>query len=292
LEDLEREYMTEFHLILRDYIRDYALPAMLARGWAWQPAKSSDWHGERGPDYHIDQSLRTHILNGVYAMTRVLQYLVTHGYYSLSEEAFKRFLVLYTLHDCYKDRGIGSTRGGAGTFDIPLVEIKTLLEEMHLHNFITITAEDVRAALVSFRSQKIADFSATTPGTLPLLTLVHLADALASQQSARDYHTAQHSLEKIIHHGKESVVALTEQRMFSRAGVTLPPAVPQHSISFHFHDFDDFRGLSTLLWHKAAEQALGRYGLYPVLFFADCRMQGKDGSYAFLLRRMFHISWG
>ncbi len=81
----------QYHNILRDYLREYAIPAMLEQGWAFKPAKSYGWEkAQRGPEYHVDQPLRTHILNGLYALTRVLEYLKEKGYYRIGENDFKR----------------------------------------------------------------------------------------------------------------------------------------------------------------------------------------------------------
>ena len=119
----------QYHNILRDYLRDYAIPAMLEQGWAFKPAKLYGWqYAQRGPEYHVDQPLRTHIINGLYALTRALEYLKNKEYYHISETEFKRTLVLYTMHDAYKDFEIASSRMGRSDFSIPLVELDKLLE--------------------------------------------------------------------------------------------------------------------------------------------------------------------
>jgi len=62
----------------------YAVPAMLEQGWAFKAAKSYAWkQARRGPEYHIDQPLRTHIMSGAYALTRLLEYLQEKGYYQM-----------------------------------------------------------------------------------------------------------------------------------------------------------------------------------------------------------------
>ena len=181
----------QYHNILRDYLRDFAVPAMLEQGWAFKAAKSYGWQGQRGPEYHIDQPLRTHIINGLYALTRVLEYLQKKDYYHVSETEFKRTLVLYTMHDAYKDIEIATTRMGKSDFSIPLIELDKLLEKMQLRDFVHVKAEDIRAASVSLQSTRVADLASCTPGISHLLTLVHLADAFASQQTARDCKTAE-----------------------------------------------------------------------------------------------------
>src|SRR5579883_2928889 len=87
-----------------------------------------------------------------YALTRLLQYLADQGYYRMREEQFKRTLVLYTLHDAYKDSTLAKTRRGSSEFDVPLSELEALIERMGLRDFAYVTAEDIRAASVSLLS--------------------------------------------------------------------------------------------------------------------------------------------
>src|SRR6185312_12525629 len=116
-----RRLSMQLHNILRDYLRDYAMPGMLELGWTSKAAKSYGWHrAQRGPEYHVDQPLRTHILNGLYAATRVFEYLDANGYYRISEKNFRRFLMLYTWHDAYKDGDLASTRTDRSDFSISL----------------------------------------------------------------------------------------------------------------------------------------------------------------------------
>src|SRR5947209_3447840 len=208
----------QYHNILRDYLRDYAIPAMLEQGWAFKAAKLYGWqYAQRGPEYHVDQPLRTHIINGLYALTRILEYLKERGYYRLSDTEFKRTLVLYTMHDAYKDFEIANTRTGNSDYSIPLAELDKLVEQMHLRQFVHVKAEDIRAASVSLQSPKVADLSSCAPGISHLLTLVHLADAFASQQTARDYKTAENRLRELI--TDDAVTVSQRERMSKRLGV-------------------------------------------------------------------------
>ena len=258
----------QYHNILRDYLRDYAIPAMLEEGWAFKPAKLYGWqYAQRGPEYHVDQPLRTHIVNGLYALTRVLEYLKNKKYYHISETEFKRTLVLYTLHDAYKDFEIASTRMGRSDFSIPLVELDRLLEHMRLRQFVQVKAEDIRAASVSLQSAKVADLSSCTAGISHLLTLVHLADALASQQTARDCKTAENRLREITR--RDAITARQDERLSKRTGISVQAFDTKPPLAFYYHELDDYRGLSTLLIHQATEQVLDTFGLYPILYFAN-----------------------
>jgi hypothetical protein len=263
------ERTMQYHPILRNYVRDYALPGMLTLGWTFKSAKSIDWPGNRRVNYHIDQSLRTHILNALYGITRVLQYLADTGYLHLGKDHFEKLLVLVTMHDLYKDPDVAQTRVDSSPYSIPLEEIERLLDATGLRDFAPVKAEDIRAMMISQLSPRVGDFSSTTPGTLYLRDFVGLADALASQQTARDFRTAQNYLHEILRAGKEEYAARTQSRMSARTGIPLQPLAATPALSFGYHELDDFRGLSTLEIHQAAEHVLRAYGLYPVLYFAN-----------------------
>jgi hypothetical protein len=266
----------QYHEILRDYLRDYAVPAMLEQGWAFKAAKSYGWQGQRGPEYHIDQPLRTHIINGLYALTRVLEYLQKKEYYRISETEFKRTLVLYTMHDAYKDIEIATTRMGKSDFSIPLIELDKLLEKMRLRDFVHVKAEDIRAASVSLQSTRVADLASCTHGISHLLTLVHLADAFASQQTARDCKTAQNRLREITR--SDAITSRQNERMSQRTGISAQAQDMKPPLAFYYHELNEYRGLSTLLIHQATEQVLDKFGLYPILYFANAILYlGPEG---------------
>jgi CRISPR-associated protein Csc3 len=257
----------QHHLLLREFVRDYAIPAMLRQGWAYKPAKSYASKQAERPEYHIDQPLRTHILNGLYSVTRVIEYLDRNGYAHLSERDFKRLLALYTFHDAYKDSALADARIGTSDFAISLDALEALYDEMGLRPFLDIKAEDLRAASVSLLSPKVADFSAASPGLSQVLTWVHMADAFASQQTARDVATAERRLYEVTRH--DAVFARQDLRMSKRADISTPGAKPRQPLKFYYHELDDYRGLSTLLIHQATEEILGLHGLYPILYFAN-----------------------
>ena len=184
----------------------------------------------------------------------------------MNENAFKSTLVLYTLHDAYKDSEVAKMRIGAGEFGIPLSALEDLVERMNLRQFVNVTAEDIRAASVSLLSPKVADLSTCTPGTTHLLTFVHLADAFASQQTARDCTTAENRLREISR--DDAVTARMVKRTSKRTGIT-PDETILPELQFYYHELDDYRGLSTLLIHKATEEALAPHELFPLLYFAN-----------------------
>jgi hypothetical protein len=254
---------------LQDYLDNYAMPAMLGQDWATELAKSIDYQDAQRAGYHIDQSLRTHIVNGLFAITHLLEYLGQRKYYHLNDAAFKRLLVLYTLHDAYKDQWIKRHQMGKSDFSIPLARLEQLIEDMGLRRFVPdLTAAEARAASVALLSHAVGDLSDCPPATSKLLTPLHLVDSLASQQTARDCRTTNNYLHKLI--------ATTDQnssqtaRLAARTGKTVTPTEARPGLAFYYHELDDYRGLSTLLIHQATADALAaRLDLYPILYFAN-----------------------
>src|SRR3954449_7046796 len=89
-----------YHKILGRLLADGLLNRMVDRGWATLPAKTAGYeHGRRGPESYADQPMRTHILNGLFGLTRLVTYLARKGLYAPSTEDFEQALRWYVLHD-------------------------------------------------------------------------------------------------------------------------------------------------------------------------------------------------
>src|SRR5260370_2246165 len=88
---------------------------MLDRGYLTKPAKTA---GFAGKDHLTDQSLYVHIVNGVFALTRLLNYLARTSLYQLTEAEYRTILAIYTIHDIHKDPD--AERGNRGEFDVSL----------------------------------------------------------------------------------------------------------------------------------------------------------------------------
>src|SRR5258706_1105035 len=91
---------------------------MLNRGYLRKPAKSAGFVGKHDKDYHIDQSLYIHIVNGVFAIARLLEYIARTSPFQLSEEDFRTVIAIFTLHDIHKDPA--ASRGSKKEFDVNL----------------------------------------------------------------------------------------------------------------------------------------------------------------------------
>jgi len=170
LEALER--------VLSEYVDRY-VPAMLRRGYHLLLAKG-------GKDYqHLpEQSLFTHIINGVFGLARFLRFVVEQGIpiHGLDEAALRKAIALYTVHEVHKlpdVEPIGSTE-----FAIPLERLREEYEALGLRDFADVDEHLMRAANVHKRSTRHGDLLLTLEENAPLLELlVRLADGLASIKS-------------------------------------------------------------------------------------------------------------
>src|SRR5690349_13846996 len=108
--------MNPYSEVLKEYFTgEQSIAAkMLNCGYLTKPAKTA---GYAGKDYLTDQSLYVHIVNGVFAITRLLDYLARAGLYQLSEAEFRAILAIFTVHDLHKIPEVKHDK--RGEFDIP-----------------------------------------------------------------------------------------------------------------------------------------------------------------------------
>ncbi|MBI4530948.1 MAG: type I-D CRISPR-associated protein Cas10d/Csc3, partial [Candidatus Latescibacteria bacterium] len=232
---------------LADFL-DHVLPPMLDRGYAFKAAKSEGYqYGRHTADYYVDQSIRTHVLNGLFAITRLLIYLERENIFRIDDSDFCHLLALFTTHDLHKDKDVN--KGRRGEFDISLEDIITETEALGIPNFTNTTPAQHRWAMVHLQSPKVGDLSDAPAGTSRLSSLLRLADTLASMQTARECDGAQNRLNEIL----------------SQVTFRYPERVRQ----FYWHELDDYRGLSTLMIHHATAAILEKFGLFPLLYFPN-----------------------
>src|SRR5260370_24738158 len=93
--------LNPYNKVLEEYFTgEQSIAAkMLNRSYLTKPAKTA---GFAGKEYLKDQSLYVHIVNGVFAVTRLLDYLARTGLYQLTETEFRTVLAMYTIHDIHK----------------------------------------------------------------------------------------------------------------------------------------------------------------------------------------------
>lgn len=231
--------------VLQDYFdsEDSIADRMLNRGYLTKPAKTAGFVGKHDKDYHIDQSLYIHIVNGVFAITRLLGYVARTSPFQLSEQDFRTVLAIFTLHDIHKDPE--AARGSEKEFDVNLEAFRVEGEALGLFDFANVSVEQMRLGMMHLNKKMVGDLSTAPPRTARLISIVRLADTLASIHKASEYH------------GLAGHLAELSPHLVGR-------------YKFYHHELHEYRGLSTQLLHSCLTEFLvQRYQCHPLLFFAN-----------------------
>ena len=234
--------MNVYRAVLEEYFTgEQSIAAkMLDRGYLTKPAKTA---GFAGKEYLTDQSLYVHIVNGVFAVTRLLDYLARTGLYQLTEAEFRTALAMYTIHDLHKVPE--AERGKRGEFDVSLDAFREEGEALGLFDFADVSPEQMRLGMMHLNKKMVGDLSAVPTNTSKLMSIVRLADSLASIQEPSAY--------------KGLAVDLNElsPRLIGR-------------FKFYHHELNEYRGLTTQLLHLCISEILEiRYQCYPLFYFAN-----------------------
>jgi hypothetical protein len=213
---------------------------MLNQGYLTKPAKTA---GYAGKDYLTDQSLYVHIVNGIFAITRLLDYLAKAGLYQLTEAEFRAVLAIFTNHDLHKIPEVKHDK--RGEFDIPLQAFREEGEALGLFDFADVSPEQMRLGMMHLNKKMVGDFSAVPANTSKLISLVRLADSLASTQEPSAYKGLAADLNEL------------SPRLIGR-------------FKFFHHELNEYRGLTTQLLHLCIREVLEKqYQCYPLFFFAN-----------------------
>ncbi|MFN3928348.1 MAG: type I-D CRISPR-associated protein Cas10d/Csc3, partial [Thermoflexus sp.] len=232
--------------ILDQYV-EKVIPAMLQQGYHLILVKG-------GPDYpHLgEQSHFTHIVNGVFALARLLKFAVDRevNIPRLDASALRRALAMYTVHEAHKDPK--ADRSGASEFDIPLEQLREAYEALGLEGFAgPPNLHLLRAAIVHKRSPRQGDIMLSEdPDASFLRLLVRLADAMASAQ------TPEEALRSLSGYLPELSPAFA-------------PQSPPGRFQLYLHELQDMRGVLSNAIHQAVVRQLeAKLGLFPLLYFA------------------------
>lgn len=234
-----------YKTVLQEFFQgaDSVVARMLNLGYLTKPAKTAGHVSRRGSEYLIDQSMYTHIVNGVFGITRLLMYLASEGLYKLTEEEYRTMLAMYINHDLHKDRVIEHSK--YGEFDITLASFEQEGELLGLFDFAPVIAEQMRVGMMHLDKKMVGDLSQTPPNTSKLVHLVRLADHLASVQEPSQIANISEQIQEL------------SPRLVGR-------------YTCYYHQLNEYRGLSTQILHKAITEILEQqYHCYPLLFFAD-----------------------
>lgn len=224
--------------ILQKYIEEI-IPQMINQNYHLTLVK-----GGKNYPHLSEQSHFSHIINGVFGVSRLLTYFDEQNIYSIPEQQYRRLLSLYTAHDLHKTE----EKMGGSEFSVPLATIAQRVQELHLDQFADTTPEEHRAANVHSRSSNKGDFLNAFADDPRLWTLVRIADAMAS----------------MTHAGDPGAVRTLERYM--------QDVCPEFGLNYtlYYHELQDVRGVLTNLIHGITAKTLHRQlKLFPVLFFPN-----------------------
>lgn len=206
-----------------------------------------------GPDYpHLsEQSHFAHIINGVFGLSRLIQFLAAQQVNVpwLNEDVFRKALAAYTIHEVHKDDSV--ERLGTSEFSIPLERLREEYNLLGLNAFAQLDEHLLRAANVHKRSSKHGDLLLSDDDNAARLwLLVRIADTLASVQTPAE---AANSLRGYLADLNPSFV----------------PTSPPGKYALYYHEIKDVRGALTNAIHQAVARKLETdLGFFPLLYFA------------------------
>jgi len=206
-----------------------------------------------GPEYpHLpEQSHFAHIVNGVFGLTRLVRFLITHQACPvwLDAETLRQGIAAYTVHEVHKDRNVALL--GDSSFSIPLERVREEYQRLGLESFAQVDDHLLRAANVHKRSSKHGDLLISgDPKAHHLWTLVRIADTLASAQTPEE-------------------AAASLRGYLADLGPAFAPKSPPGQYALYYHQIRDVRGVLTNALHQAvARYMTDRLGFFPLLFFA------------------------
>ncbi len=231
--------------VLQEYVGRF-VPAMLRWDYHLTLVKG-------GPDYpHLpEQSHFAHIVNGVFGLAELVKFLITQNVSvpGLDEDAFRKALALYTVHEVHKDEEVELL--GSSQFSIPLERLREEYERLELNEFAELDEHLMRAANVHKRSPKHGDLlMSAEPTASRLWLLVRLADTFASVKAP-----------------EEAVASL--KGYLAALGPAFAPKSPPGRYALYYHELKDVRGVLTNTVHQAiARQLEADLDFYPLLYFA------------------------
>jgi hypothetical protein len=236
--------LSDIEQVLDEYVEQF-VPAMLRWQYHLTLVKG-------GPDYpHLsEQSHFAHIVNGVFALTELLKFLVTErvSVAGLDEATVRKALALYTVHEVHKADDYDKL--GKSEFSIPLERLREEYDRLGLSEFAAVDEHLMRMANVHKRSSKQGDVLLGEGDGSLLWLLVRLADTFASVKSPEE---ARSSL----------------MTYLPKLGPAFAPKSPPGKYALYYHEIKDVRGVLTNTIHQAVAQQLQQKSrFYPLLYFA------------------------
>lgn len=251
--------MSDFSLILKDFVihifpklrSELEFHRRLAKGGI-KPGGTPFINKRTGKPYLATTQL-THVLVGLTALVRFLNYLDQNSLLSsgakVTESDFRRVCALFALHDLHKDDYLAREVKQKETSIQPvlMLEIANQVSLTEWLNNDDLNGYEYREAMIHLSDTTHGDrkYCRAEINYEKLYSLVRLVDAMASIQTLEE---GTNSLKNRI-------------KDFARS---------LKNIHFYYHKIDDYRGLSTNLYHQSVAKTLQeKYNFYPLIFFEN-----------------------
>ncbi|MGB9724520.1 MAG: type I-D CRISPR-associated protein Cas10d/Csc3, partial [Chloroflexia bacterium] len=219
--------------VLQEYL-EQVVPALLRHDYHLILVKG-------GPEYpHLpEQSHFTHIVNGVFGLSRLIRVLAALDVSLawLDKAALRKAIAAYTVHEVHKDRD--GERLDSTDFSIPLERLHQEYQGLGLERFAGPPDDHLlRAANVHKRSTRHGDLLLSDDSRAERLwLLVRIADAMASVQTP-------------------SEAADSLRGYLADLGPAFAPASPPGKYALYYHEIRDVRGVLTNAIHQAVARQL------------------------------------
>ncbi|WP_128478967.1 type I-D CRISPR-associated protein Cas10d/Csc3 [Halorussus pelagicus] len=210
---------------------------LLVNEWAYESAKSVEYN-------KTDQSLVSHVRNGVFALAQINEAIEEFGGYELDETDLRDTIALFVVHDLHK-LDAERDEDPDSRFDIPKSEVEEYVEKFQLGSFAeNLRIEDFHSCAIDHHDHWTANHDQTTRRFDKLRPFVRLADSLASSETPEDATS-------------------------DRTQNALDAAYPGSDFVFRRHVLDDVKGVLTNLVNAAVGDLLTEYEYRTIAIYQD-----------------------
>lgn len=243
--------------VFEEYVRVVDIN-LVKSGMAFKASKSVEFG-------RTDQSMLSHIRNGILFLLRFNEALQKLEIRALDEIGLRECIALFVVHDLHKlafketdlDEKVSEARRSAkDEFELSENAVKGFVEDMHLDEFAPgLQEEDYFSVAVALHKSRYSRPGARTSRFMDLEPFLYLMDSLASCSSP-------------------------EEAISARSLTALRDGFPQDSaddqLTLQYHRLDDVKGILTGLLNSSVAEVMREKGLVMLMAYQDgCVYLGK-----------------
>jgi len=243
--------------IFEEYVRVVDIN-LVKSGMAFKASKSVEFG-------RTDQSMLSHIRNGILFLLRFNQALQKLDIRALDETELRECIALFVVHDLHKlafyenDRNENDSsvqHSAKDEFELSDNAVTGFVEEMHLAEFAPgLLDEDYFSVAVALHKSRYSRPGARTSRFMDLEPFLYLMDSLASCSSPEEAISAR------------SLTALRDG---------FPQTQQGNQLTLQYHRLDDVKGILTGLLNSSVAEVLEEQGLIMLMAYQDgCVYLGK-----------------